>query len=154
MTLRRTKHFKAQVKTKTTYSWGKEYYVIQKFWFSITHLLDFPTVVIWTNIQKLNSTQHKMFPSKQLQVGAIVHQWKIMLLQILLHNLMQDNPRLHHLEQPEDFNSPLSRDFKENTLLLIIISYQNKHNLELIYRAFSESPTKTQIQRDNLNLKR
>ena len=35
--------------------------------------------------------------------------------------LMQDNPRLHHLEQPEDLDSPLSCDFKENTLLLIII---------------------------------
>ena len=32
---------------------------------------------------------------------------------------MQDNPRLHHLEQPEDLDLPLSRDFKENTLLLI-----------------------------------
>ena len=36
-------------------------------------------------------------------------------------NNMQDNPRLHHLEQLEDLDSPLSRGFKENTLLLIII---------------------------------
>ncbi len=39
----------------------------------------------------------------------------------LIPNLMQDNPRLHHLEQPEDLDLPLSRDFKENALLLIII---------------------------------
>ena len=31
---------------------------------------------------------------------------------------MQDNPRLHHLEQPDDLDSPLSRDFKENTLFI------------------------------------
>jgi hypothetical protein len=36
-------------------------------------------------------------------------------------NLMQDNPRLHHLEQLEHLDSPLSHGFKENTLLLIII---------------------------------
>ena len=61
---------------------------------------------------------------------------------------MQDNPRLHHLEQHEDLDSPLSCDFKENTLLLIIIVW-SKQTQPGAFIALGKSPTKTQIQRDN-----
>ena len=65
--------------------------------------------------------------------------------------MMQDNPRLHHLEQPDDLDSPLSHDFKENILLLIIIVW-SKQTQPGAFIVSSKSPTKTQIQRDNPNL--
>ena len=55
---------------------------------------------------------------------------------------MQDNPRLHHLEQPDDLDSPLSREFKENILFinnysliktnptLSFYSFQSAHDLD------------------------
>ena len=65
---------------------------------------------------------------------------------------MQDNLRLHHLEQPDDWDSPLSRDFKENILFLLIIIVWSKQTQPGAFITSSKSFTKTQIQRDNPNL--